>query len=68
MIDSYEKTGLPVISMHTVNKADVVHYGIMTGQWENKEESILKITQMVEKPTVQFAEDYLSVKTKENTD
>lgn len=64
MIDSYEKTGLPVISMHTVNKNDVVHYGIMTGQWENKEESILKITQMVEKPTVEFAEDYLSVKTK----
>jgi len=64
MIDSYEKTGLPVISMHTVEKNDVVHYGIMTGQWENKEENIMRITQMVEKPTVQFAEEYLSVKTK----
>ena len=64
MIDSYEKTGLPVISMHTVDKNDVVHYGIMTGQWENSEENILKITQMVEKPSVQFAEDYLSVATK----
>lgn len=64
MIDSYEKTGLPVISMHTVDKNDVVHYGIMTGQWENNEENILKITQMVEKPSVQFAEDYLSVATK----
>lgn len=64
MIDSYEKTGLPVISMHTVPREDVVHYGIMTGQWENKDENILKISQMVEKPTVEYASEFMSVATK----
>lgn len=68
MIDAYEATGLPIVSMHRVNKNEVVHYGIMSGEWENAEESILKIETMVEKPTVEFAEDYLSVKTKDNSD
>ena len=35
MIDAYEQTSLSVVSMHTVPKEDVVHYGIMTGRWEN---------------------------------
>lgn len=32
MIDAYEKTGLPVVSMHSVPLKDVVNYGIMHGQ------------------------------------
>ena len=68
MIDAYEKTGLPVVSMHNVKKAEVVHYGIMTGQWDNKEQTLLKITEMSEKPTVEYASDYLSVKTKDNNE
>lgn len=68
MIDSYEKTGLSTVSMHTVPKEDVVHYGIMTGQWENKEQTILKISQMSEKPTVDYAKEFLSVKTKNNNE
>ena len=64
MIDTYEITNLPVISMHTVPKIDVVHYGIMTGQWENKEENLLKITNIKEKPTVDYAQDFLNVPTK----
>ena len=64
MIKAYEKYGLPVISMHKVAKNDVVHYGIMHGQWENPEESILKLDEIKEKPPVAYAEDHLSVKTK----
>lgn len=66
MINAYEKTGLPVISMHTVEKNQVVHYGIMTGQWEDKQQTLLKLTQISEKPTVEYAEDYLKVATKNN--
>ncbi len=65
MIDAYEHTGLSVVSMHTVNKEEVVHYGIMTGRWENSKETIMKISEMSEKPTVEYASDYLAVKTKE---
>lgn len=65
MVKAYEKYGLPVISMHKVAKNDVVHYGIMHGQWENPEESILKLDEIKEKPPVAYAEDHLSVKTKD---
>lgn len=68
MIEAYEKSGLPVISMHAVLKADVVHYGIMTGQWEDKEQTLLKLTEIKEKPTVEYAEDYLKVHTKNNAE
>lgn len=64
MIDAFEKTGRPIISMHNVNKQDVVHYGIMHGQWEDKEQTILKLDEIVEKPSVEYAEDYLKVKNK----
>lgn len=64
MIDAYEESGKSIISMHTVPKADVVHYGIMTGKWENKEQTLLKLSQISEKPTVEYASDYLSVETK----
>ena len=61
MIDAYEQTGLSVVSMHTVKKEEVVHYGIMTGRWEDPKQSILKISEMSEKPTVEYASDYLAV-------
>ena len=64
MIDAFEKTGLPIVSMHNVDKQDVVHYGVMHGQWEDKEQTILKLDQIVEKPSVEYAEDYLKVKNK----
>lgn len=64
MVEAYEKSGLPIISMHTVPKQDVVHYGIMHGQWEDGEQTLLKLDQIAEKPTVDYANDYLKVKTK----
>lgn len=64
MIQTYEKYGLPVISMHKVPKQDVVHYGIMHGQWEDTGESVLKLDEIKEKPSIDYAEDYLGVKTK----
>lgn len=62
MIDAYEKTNLPVVSIHAISKHDVVHYGILAGEWEDKEESLLKVSRMVEKPTVEYAEGFMTVK------
>ena len=64
MINAYEKYGLPVISLHKVEKNDVVHYGILHGSWEDDAQTVLKLDEIKEKPTVSYAEDYLSVKTK----
>ena len=64
MIRAYEKYGLPIVSMHPVSKQDVIHYGIMHGQWEDRGETVLKLDEIKEKPAVDYAEDYLSVATK----
>ena len=53
-----------MISMHTVDPEDVVHYGIMHGQWENSEQRLLKLDEIKEKPTVDYAKEYLNVPTK----
>lgn len=69
MVDAYEKTGLPVISMHTVPLDEVVHYGIMHGQWEdNSKETLLKLDRIAEKPSVDDAKEYLRVATKAKKD
>lgn len=60
LIDAYEKTGLPVVSMHSVPLSDVVHYGIMHGQWENKEETLLKLDAFCEKPSCEYADEFLA--------
>lgn len=66
MINVYETYGMPVVSMHRIDKVDVVHYGIMHGQWENEDESVLKLDQIIEKPTVEYATDFLGVSTKDS--
>ena len=64
MIDAYEVCGLPVVSMHKVPKKDVVHYGIMAGEWEDKEQTVLKLSGFCEKPAEDYAQEYLKVATK----
>lgn len=64
LIDAYEKYELPVISMHEVPLEDVVHYGIMHGQWEDEKERHMMLDNISEKPTVDYALENLKVKTK----
>lgn len=64
MIHTYEHYGLPVVSMHRISKQDVVHYGVMHGQWEDAEETVLRLDEIKEKPSVEYAEDNLKVGTK----
>ena len=66
MIDAFEISGQSMISMHTVPKNEVCHYGIMHGQWENTEQTVLKLDAIVEKPTADYAGEYLNVKTKKS--
>lgn len=68
MIDAYENCGMPMISMHKVNPEDVVHYGIMHGEWENSEQKVLKLDEIKEKPTVDYAKEYLNVVTNKSSE
>lgn len=68
LIEAYEECGKTMISMQDVPLEKVSRYGIMCGKWENSNENLLKITQMVEKPDVNYAKDCLRVKTKNDGD
>lgn len=65
MMDAYDKYKLPIISMHKIDLENVVHYGIMSGAWANEKETVLKLNEIKEKPSVEYAKENLSVNTKD---
>ena len=54
-----------MVAIHPVPLGDVSHYGILTGTWEDKNETVLNIDQMNEKPKASYAEEFLGVKGKD---
>lgn len=61
-IEEYEKYNKAMVAIHPIALNDVSHYGVMTGYWENREETILNMTQFCEKPKVSYAEENLAVR------
>ncbi|MCM1126514.1 MAG: sugar phosphate nucleotidyltransferase [Lachnospiraceae bacterium] len=61
LLNAYEQFGQPMTAVHSVELPEVVHYGIFSGVWENKEETVLRLTAIAEKPSCEEARDYLSV-------
>ncbi len=62
MIEEYERYNQLMISIHSIPLAEVSHYGILSGIWENKEHTILNVSVMHEKPKASYAEDFLGVR------
>ena len=62
LIEQYEQYNKLVVSIHSIPLAEVSHYGILSGTWEDKNETILAISQMNEKPKASYAEEFLGVK------
>ena len=62
MIQEYERYNQLMISIHPVPLAEVSHYGILSGVWEDKERSILNVSVMNEKPKASYAEEFLGVR------
>ncbi len=62
LMEAYERYSKAMVAIHPIPLKDVSYYGIMTGSWENREETVLNITQICEKPKVSDAEEYLAVK------
>ena len=62
LIEQYERYSQLMVSIHTVPLADVSHYGILSGVWEDKERSILNVSVMNEKPKASYAEEFLGVR------
>ncbi len=55
--------GKLTISIKPVALEEVVHYGILTGTFDDKYKSMMNVTEMAEKPSVQYAKDYLGTRT-----
>lgn len=62
LIEQYEQYNKLMVSIHSIPLAEVSHYGILSGTWEDKNETILAISQMNEKPKASYAEEFLGVK------
>ncbi len=65
LIERYEQCNQLMVSIHSVPLAQVSHYGILSGIWENEEKGLMRVTRMSEKPKASYAADYLGVKNAE---
>ena len=60
VIDAYKECGRTLVSIMEVPLEKVVHYGILHGVWDENE-TMMKVDSMVEKPTDDYAKEYLGV-------
>jgi len=62
IIEAYEKLKRPIVSIHETKLNDVIHYGILSGTWDDKNKTLMNVTEFIEKPTVEYAKKFLGVK------
>ena len=65
LIERYERYNQLLVSIHSVPLAEVSHYGILSGVWEDKEHTVLNVSVMHEKPKASYAEEFLGVRNSE---
>ena len=65
LIEEYERYNQLMVSIHPIPLAEVSHYGILNGVWEDKEHTILNVSSMNEKPKASYAEEFLGVRNKD---
>ena len=64
LIEEYERYNSLMVSIHSIPLSEVSHYGILHGIWEDKEQSVLNVNVMQEKPKSSYAEEFLGVRNK----
>lgn len=65
LMEEYEKINQPLISIGEVSLDIVSNFGILTGEWMDDAKSKMRVSRFVEKPNIDFAKQYLSVKNKQ---
>ena len=66
LIDAYEKYGQDMVGVAPVPLEKVGNFGIFSGVWEDKEETVLKLTRIEEKPSVTLAKEFLGVSSRKD--
>ena len=62
LVEEYERHNTLMVSIHPVPLAEVSHYGILHGVWEDKAHTVLNVSTMYEKPKAGYAEEFLGVR------
>ena len=62
IIEAYEQTGMLTLSLDEVELERCNHYGILTGDFIDKDRRLMQVNKIVEKPTMDYAQDYMGVK------
>ena len=65
LIECYERYNQLMVSIHPIPLAEVSHYGILSGVWEDKDHTILNVSVMHEKPKASYSEEFLGVRNKD---
>ncbi len=68
LLNAYEQYGQAMVAVHNVDLEEVSNYGIFGGVWENKDETVLKLTAIAEKPDCEKARDFLAVSSRKRPD
>lgn len=63
LVEAYEKYNKCMLSIHEVPLEKVSYYGIISGEWSDSKQRVLRMSNIYEKPTVSYAEEFLGVKT-----
>ena len=65
LIEAYERYNRLMLGLYPVSLSTVSHFGVMSGVWEDKDERVLHVNTLVEKPKASYAEEFLGVKNKQ---
>ena len=65
LIEAYEKYNRLMLGLYPVPLSAVSHFGVMSGVWEDKDERVLHVNALIEKPNASYAEEFLGVKNKQ---
>ena len=61
LINTFDQYGHAMVAIHEIPLSDVTHYGIFAGNWENANETVMKCEHIFEKPSKEYAKEYLGV-------
>ena len=61
VLEAYKECGRTLVSIGEKPLEEVIHYGILHGTWKDDNSRIMNVDSMVEKPTHDFAREYLGM-------
>ena len=61
LIEAYDKYQQAMMSIHETPLSKVSFYGITSGTWLDAKEQVLNMSNITEKPSIAYAEEYLGV-------